>query len=60
MLPEVFQIHIDNKIQFSTNIKIKMIKFKPVLLAWAFGPTGLTKLLLNTFYLNICGKLSIK
>ena len=41
--------------QFSTNIKIEIIKLKPVLLAWAFGAnqTGFN------LHINICGKLSI-
>ena len=28
--------------QFSTNIKIKIIRLIPVVLAWAFAPSGLT------------------
>ncbi len=31
--------------QYSTNIKIKIIKLTTVLSAWAFGPAGLTKLI---------------
>ena len=46
--------------QFSTNIEIKIIKLIPVLLARAFGPSGL-KIGFNRiiFHFDIRGKLSI-
>ena len=39
-----FNIHVSYYRQFSTNIKIKIIKFKPVLLALAFSSSWLIKL----------------
>ena len=47
--------------QYSTNIKLKIIKLKPVLIAMAFGHAGLRKLVLNLkiFHFDIFGKLTI-
>ena len=46
--------------QFSANIKIKIIKLIPVLLARSFNPSGLTKLdNIIIFHFNIREKLSI-
>ena len=47
--------------QFFKNIKIKIIKSILLLLARAFGPSGITKLVLisHFFHFNIHGKLSI-
>ena len=45
--------------KFPTNINVKIIKLIPVLLAQAYGPTGLTKLYSKLFFYFInCGKLS--
>ena len=47
--------------QFRTNIKIKIIKLKPVLLSWSLGQSGLKprfNLFNIYFHFHICGKLS--
>ena len=44
----------------STNIEIEIIKLLPLMLVWAFGPSGVTKLDFNLilFHLNIRRNLS--